>query len=249
MKRITVNLKIIRKVYNRLSRDLSYLLPAYCVLCGDTGEGERDLCRCCAAALPRNARPCMQCGVSLATGEAAICGKCLRKPPAFDRVLSPLRYAPPVDNLIKLLKFQRRLAAARLLGQLLADHVEAAGSDADLLVPVPLHPQRLRERGFNQARELARPLSQRLGIAVGEAVSWRQRNTASQSALPASARASNVRGAFRVKGPLPPRVAIVDDVMTTGHTVDALARALKRAGARQVEVWVAARASGTGTRP
>jgi ComF family protein len=135
------------------------------------------------------------------------------------------------------------MAYARLLGALLARWVEAAAPPLpQLVIPVPLHRQRLRERGFNQALEIARAPARRLGLELGHRYAWRQRATSPQSGLDAAERRRNLRGAFQVR--LPPGVthlAVVDDVVTTGYTVSELTRTLKQAGAHRVDVWAVAR--------
>ena len=232
-------------VYNWIERALSVLYPPVCVLCGGHGEAARDLCRGCAADLPPNRNPCPRCAEPLPPGapSGSLCGSCLRSPPAFDACRAPYLYAPPADWLIGRLKFQACLAHARVLTSLLADHLAAAGGQLpDLLVPMPLHPARLRERGFNQAIELARPLGRHLGVPVALDLARRVRGGQPQSSLEKSRRHANVRGAFALKAPLAAgRVAIVDDVLTTGASAGELARTLKRAGAERVEVWVVAR--------
>ncbi|NIR60176.1 MAG: ComF family protein [Gammaproteobacteria bacterium] len=175
---------------------------------------------------------------------AALCGRCLRRPPPFERALAVFRYASPLDELVKALKFHGRLAHARLLGELLA--AAAAGLPGPLpqgLIPVPLHRTRLAERGFNQALEIARPVARALDIPLAPGAARRLRPTAAQTGLEPRQRRANVRGAFAIAR-LPPvrHVAIVDDVMTTGHTAAELARALRRTGVRRVEVWCVARA-------
>jgi ComF family protein len=154
----------------------------------------------------------------------------------------PFRYRFPLDVLIKSLKFSGDLAAAAEIAALM-HRSDRRGDLPGLLVPVPLSDSRLRSRGFNQALELARHLGTGLGVEVSECCA-RRRDTAPQSSLAAAARRANVSDAFeadtgRVRGR---HVAIVDDVVTTGHTVQAMARALRRAGARRIEVWAVARA-------
>jgi ComF family protein len=173
----------------------------------------------------------------------AVCGQCQQQPPPFDRVLSPFLYQTPVDHLILQLKFSQRLEMARLLGELMARWLEPRlDSRPDEIIPVPLHPRRQRTRGFNQALELARPIARHLQLPLNTRSCQRQRYTAPQTGLDATARARNVKKAFQIKGPLGRRIALVDDVMTTGQTMQALAKALRKAGAEEVEVWVCARA-------
>jgi ComF family protein len=174
-----------------------------------------------------------------------ICGVCQRHPPVFHRTVAPYIYAAPLDRLIQQFKFNRRLDLARPLAGLMGASLTLRdGAYPQLLVPVPLHPQRLRKRGFNQARELARVIGRELDIPLATPkLCQRLRATAMQADLPARQRQGNVRGAFAVTAPLSVgHVAIVDDVMTTGHTAAELARTLRRAGAESIEVWVCARA-------
>lgn len=218
-----------------------YLLPTVCVTCGQAAEGELDLCRGCLAALPYPGVACRQCALPLA--EAGICGRCLKTPPPFEQVFSLFRYAHPVDHLIQQLKFNRRLVNARLLAALMVEMLRQQGQRLpDLLVPVPLHRRRLQSRGYNQAVELARPVSRELGVPMRLDSCRRMRETAVQSDLPAKQRRANIKGAFDVDHSLRGRhIAIVDDVMTTGNTVTELAHVMRQRGARMVDVWVCAR--------
>ena len=173
------------------------------------------------------------------------CGQCARRPPAFDATFAGFCYEPPVDGLIQRFKFNRDLASGRVMARLMAEELAALGArQPDLMVPVPLNWRRLWARGFNQSERLCQDLKAHLGGLPWFPVLNRTRPTAAQSDLPASRRAGNVRGAFAVRR-LPygvVHVALVDDVMTTGSTLDECARALKAAGVRRVDVWVAARA-------
>jgi ComF family protein len=230
------------------------LLPAQCLLCGQRSDSARDLCAACAADLVHNRSACARCALPLPQ-PAALCGECLKREPAFDATFAPFLYGHPLDLLMTRLKFGRSLAAGRVLGELwiaawrerLADGTLAALPEA--IVPVPLHGARLRERGYNQALELARPLAREFHIALAPGLLARTRATAAQSDLDALARRKNLRGAFEVdksvlvdKAALPRHIALLDDVMTTGTTLREAARVLKRAGAARVDVWVLARA-------
>jgi len=225
---------------------LAALYPATCVLCGAPGQGELDLCPGCYADLPHNPHGCPRCALPLppAVPPGALCGACQRRPPPFDRCIAPLLYAGVVPYLVTGLKFRGRLVQGRLLGALLAAGVAREATreaPPGRIIPVPLHPARMRERGFNQALEIARGPARRLGLPIDSASCVRMLATAPQSGLEAKARRRNLRGAFAVGGRLPECVALVDDVVTTGTTVGELARVLKRAGVRRVEVWAAAR--------
>jgi ComF family protein len=219
------------------------LLPPHCLLCGQSGSHRRDLCDACAADLVRNRIACPRCALPTET-PAPLCGECLLHEPPFATAFAPFVYASPLDQLVTRLKFGRNLAAGRVLSELWIDALRAASpSLPDALIPVPLHPERLRERGYNQALELARPLAKAFEIRLCDAVLVRTRATAAQSNLDAPERHRNLRGAFTIAdGVLPAHVAIVDDVMTTGATLRECARTLLRAGAERVDAWVLARA-------
>jgi ComF family protein len=215
------------------------LFAPHCILCGGAGSG-RDLCAGCAADLPYNAEACPRCALPAAGGRT--CGACLARPPAWDAAFSLLRYDPPGDELLKALKFGRRLAIGRVLGELMAERL-GERPRPDRLIPMPLHPARECERGFNQAIELARPVARALDVPLDSDICRRVRATAAQSGLDLRARRRNVRGAFALRRRLAAtHVAIVDDIVTTGATAAALAQTLRRAGAARIELWSAARA-------
>ena len=210
----------------------------------------RRLSRLVAATLfpPR----CCLCGFAGASLDLDLCATCHDDLPWADArhdAQVPFRFEPPVDNLIRQLKYQGVIAHARVLGVLLAESVLSRGQPLPrLLVPVPLHGTRWRERGFNQAAAIARYTGQRLEIPAARHAVGRVRDTPSQTALDLPARHRNVRGAFAVRGArqrerllAAGHVAIVDDVMTTGSTVNELRGVLLAAGVSQVEVWAVAR--------
>ncbi|SEP86325.1 comF family protein [Ectothiorhodospira magna] len=201
-----------------------------------------DLCAACREALPVSDHACTRCGLPLAY-PAPFCGHCLRGPPPFEATWAALSYTSPVDGLIADFKFRARLPQGRLLGQLMADVLAPRVVMPDCLIPVPLHRHRLRERGFNQSLELARPLARRLNCALIHDAVIRIRATPPQYTLAATERRVNLRGAFRVApGFEAGHVALVDDVMTTGSTLREIAAALKAHGVGRVDVWVLARA-------
>lgn len=225
---------------------LQYLFPYRCILCLAPGDGQ-DLCPPCRAELPWLGTACPRCAAPLTTKDIP-CGRCLRRPPPQAATIAAFEYAFPVDRLLLHLKFSNGLVAGRVLGELLAQHLKQCGSgsgirEPDAIVPVPLHPRRLRERGFNQALELAVPVSKALGIRLMPTGCRRVRATPPQTGLQGRARRRNVAAAFaadpNVRGK---HIAVVDDVITTGSTVAAVTTALYRAGAASVQAWCIARA-------
>ncbi len=213
------------------------LLGQDCLLCG-AASAAAHVCDGCAADLPWLGEACPQCAGPSAG--AALCGACLTRAPQFDLTVAVWEYAFPVDRLVRALKYGKRLALAELFGEALARQV--GGRRVDAVVPMPLAPRRLAERGFNQALEIARWVADRAGAPLAPACVARVLDTAPQTELPHAARAANVRGAFACAAALSGQtLAVVDDVMTTGATADELARTLKRAGAARVENWIAAR--------
>jgi len=220
-------------------------LPQDCLLCGAQSD-DAPLCSPCRDELPRLARGCPQCAMPNPLGE--VCGSCLRHPPQFDATVAAWRYAHPVDRLVQALKFHGRLALARYFAEALGSLAnQRPGEQIDIVIPMPLHPGRIAERGFNQAAEIVRHLPGTLLAAKMQPVlalrgASRIRRTLPQADLPLDARSRNVRGAFACSIDLcGARVAVVDDVMTTGATLGELAKVLKRAGASRVENWVVAR--------
>ena len=208
--------------------------------------GKLSLCGSCFQQLPWLHNVCHQCAQPLldVTNPQALCGACLLQAPYYDNTVGLFYYQSPLDQLIGKIKFHQQLQFAQLLGELLADRVvEYYHKDAkpDCIIPVPLHKQRLRERGYNQAVELARPAAKKLALPLLLHNCQRLLCTPPQSSLPARLRHRNVRNAFIAKPMSVQHVAIIDDVVTTGSTVNELSRALKQQGIKRVDVWCCAR--------
>ncbi len=219
---------------------ITQLIGGRCPLCGAPGSG---LCAPCRDDLPYNAHACPRCALPLAArgDRPLLCADCQARPPAFDRARAPLIYDYPIDDLIAGLKYHHRLALGRDLADVLATAIDPNGALPRLLLPVPMHRRRLRERGFNQAAELAQHLSARLNIPWSTAYLRRSDDGAHQRGLDRGKRLRNIRGKFRCTGRLPASVALIDDVITTGATVDELSRVMRQAGAQTIEVWAVAR--------
>lgn len=220
------------------------LYPPVCLLCRASCETGVDLCGACLEDLPVPGPACPCCGQPGAGAHSGLCGACIASPPPFKRTLSPLLYREPVNHFVHALKFHERLVYGRLLADLMARHIRTCDAPwPRLLVPVPLHPRRLRSRGFNQVAVIAGHLGRQLRIPVLPHAVRRVRWVPQQAGLPARKRRQNVRNSFAVtRVPEGCRVAVVDDVMTTGSTVREMARVLRAAGVEEIEVWCAARA-------
>lgn len=220
-------------------RWLSRAAPGSCLLCGADAGGTLICADCADDLAPAPAPACPQCGEATTHGER--CGACLTRPPHFAATVAPFRYEFPVDRVVQALKYGHQLTVAPWIAACLAERLDAG--EYDLIVPLPLHPARLRERGFNQSQEIARHLGRRLGLPVDAASLIRRRPTPPQAGLTQKERHANVRGAFECWTDLAGRRALlVDDVMTTGATADECARVLRLHGATSVTVAVAARA-------
>jgi len=244
-----------RTMLNRWLKFAQFLLwPGTCILCRQPSQRPHDLCVSCAATLIETPNPCPGCGLPLPLppghGTALRCGAC-HGPRPLAQVLAPYAWQPPLNTLVSHYKYHAQLQHGRVLGTLLLPHIRHRYDPAtlpQLLVPVPLHPQRLRQRGYNQALLLARQLGQALDIPVSHSLVQRQRNTTPQQGLSASARRHNLDGAFILADPTPAqglqRIALVDDVITTMSTLNALARVLHQQlpGPLTLHGWAIARA-------
>lgn len=242
------------------------LVAPCCLVCGLNAGRSVPLCRGCREDLPAIASPCPACSLPVPDGTGA-CAACRVAPPLPGIVVAATAYGFPVDHLVQQLKFNGCLPVARVFGELLADAVRAryagtphgrgsgvmdvatAGGPGEhrasgfpaALVPVPLHAARLRQRGFNQAGRIAARAGSILQVPVLQDAVVRCRDTPAQSGLDLQQRQHNLQTAFRVTGELPAHIAIVDDVVTTGSTLRAIAAALQQAGVTRIDAWTVAR--------
>ncbi|HCS42290.1 MAG TPA: amidophosphoribosyltransferase [Pseudomonas sp.] len=218
-----------------------------CLLCGEASDDATPICTACETDLPWLGDQCQTCALPLPAA-GLTCGQCLKQPPAFERVAVPWTYSFPIDSLITRFKHSAKWPFGRLLAELLARSLQHRFDEdldrPDVLVPVPLATKRLRQRGFNQAAMLARWLGSSLDIPCDERLLLRVQDTSAQQELKADARKKNLRNAFALAPDAPIKgrhLALVDDVLTTGATAQALARLLMDAGAARVDVYCLAR--------
>jgi len=212
-----------------------------CLFClGGIKNSHLSICSPCLENLPfQPQNSCPQCGLAAIQGE--MCGHCLKSTPAFDRTHALFRYQYPINTLLQRYKYGNQLDIATVLGQLLSKSVSSSVLP-DVLIPMPLHPQRLQERGFNQAVEITRVVACELKLSMDVSACKRVKSSAPQVTLPLKERVRNMRNAFSCERALDNlKVALLDDVMTTGASLNALAAAVKKAGAAHVECWVIAR--------
>lgn len=231
-------MSILPRTLLNIGTTIGQLLPAQpCLLCG-TMNRHGAWCAPCGAALPYlDAARCPVC--ALPTLDGALCGRCLKKHPHFDRTVAAFAYRFPLDKLVHGLKFNEQLHLAKGLADKLAQRIALR---PDCIVPMPLHPARLEQRGHNQSLELARRMARQLDVPVFPHACLRVRDTPPQSSLKWKERGKNMRKAFQCTENFAGKhVAMVDDVMTSGASLNELALALRRAGASEVSAWVVAR--------
>ncbi|MCB1984861.1 MAG: ComF family protein [Burkholderiales bacterium] len=214
-----------------------------CILCNALSN--QYFCTACHKSIPRlSANQCITCSKIITINQNNKCGACLSTPPAYAATIAALSYSFPVDALIHALKYGMQLAIAPVLAQLFIDKLNSLelSEFPDLVIPMPLHPKRLQERGFNQALEIGHHLTRQLNIVLSSNSCRRIKNTPPQTDLPWKMREKNIQKAFSCNIDLSEKhVAVLDDVMTTGATLNELAKQLRKQGAKKITNWVIAR--------
>lgn len=235
-------------MFGNIRRLIFKLFPLTCLLCGHYTRGH-NICVPCEADLPKQDHACFRCAQLLLNAEPRhACGLCLASPPAFDRTFALFSYQTPIVELITALKFQHKLPIAQMFGELLARKIKTEWYKnaplPEIIIPMPLHAVRMRERGFNQAIEIAKPIQRELGLTIDFDGIRRIKATKAQSSLLATERKKNIAQAFwtsRSYAGL--HVAVVDDVVTTGLTVGEISSVFRRSGAKRIDIWCCARVS------
>jgi len=245
---------------------LKYILPYYCILCDSPCKVPRDLCEACFADLPWLTNYCDGCGNELTTNESLLspstsptinnrCGKCLQLSLPYEKLYCAFHYDHPMDRLIYAIKFKQRLEYARAIGECLLTNVHNVfqqtlfchNDTPDFIIPIPLHKRRLYKRGFNQALELIRPLAKHYGITIATKSCCRWRATHEQARLKGKKRISNVNNAFMIRKDYAAYfygkyVLVVDDVITTGATMQSFCKLLNNVGCRKIIAFCIAKA-------
>lgn len=236
-------------VMSRVIQPLSLkLVPPLCVLCANPTGLAHNICDACQKDLPILSHSCRKCAQFLPATALLdkLCGACLKRPPPFTSTYALFPYQAPITQMIIQLKFRRQLSLAKALGDLFVHKMRSTWYAnrplPQLIIPIPLHPLRLRERGFNQALEIARPIARAFALAIDLKGVTRIKHTAAQSGLPARKRQQNLAHAFAAHRDYTGlSLAVIDDVMTTGHTMLEFCNLLKQKGAKSIDVWCCAR--------
>jgi len=247
-KLIRINTRFISSIFNSL---YDWLLPPCCILCGYATHCSHNICIRCQQNLPILPNCCQQCArflpvvINTVINTPLTCGACLNNPPPFDRTYALFPYEPPITQLVINLKFQHQFSVAKAMGDLFIQKLQVWYANQplpDLIIPIPLHPKRLRERGYNQALEIARPIANTFAIPIDYHSAKRIKHTFAQSSLVAADRKQNMENAFKISGDYSGlTIAVIDDVITTGHTITECCKALKQHGAKHIDVWCCAR--------
>lgn len=240
-------------MFENIIQTIRCQLPTACIVCAQAAANDYAICSDCETRLPRLGESCSRCGVELGArlSHDGYCGLCLRLPPSFATCKAAFPYTSPISTLIANFKFSGRFDIGYALARILAKAFDAYYCEKEkpeLLLPVPLHPRRLRSRGFNQAHEICKVLSRNCQVATSNSVLQKSRNTAAQTTMiSANARKQNLRGSFTLSRPNRLKdvthIAIVDDVVTTMATVEALTKMLLAQQECRVDVWCLARAN------
>ncbi len=219
------------------------LYPAFCLLCKQDCDSNHALCQQCQTLLPYYQQRCYCYGQAMLNSQY-YCANCLQPPLYFQSSIIPFLYQPPIDHWIKQLKYQHQLFYTQVLANLFLDYLLCQSLVIpDVIIPVPLHTSKLRQRGFNQSLELAKPIAKALNIPLDYYSSMRCKNTSSQTQLDTKARHRNIKKAFVLENPPNyQNIAIIDDVMTTGATVNEFAKLWQQAGVANIQIWAIASA-------
>ena len=216
-------------------------LPVVCIICAKYHREPFAVCKVCINLFKPVHYPCQYCAAPLPDHNFLVCGNCVKKKPFFDRTIASYQFREPLRTLLHQFKYQGELYLCAFLTNLILNKLDSQALATECLVPVPLHPKRLRQRGFNQAAELAKSLARHLKIPCAVNLCKKILHTEPQVNLDSKLRQTNLRNAFKAKQTKYKHITLIDDLFTTGSTVNELAYVLKQQGVQQVNVWCCAR--------
>lgn len=220
----------------------SLRLPSICILCKQFHGKSIAVCQDCVPYLPTLGPACQQCAYPLQDTSYLLCGHCVKRPPYFNSAVIGHAFEEPLRSLLHQFKYHQGLYLSSFLSDLMLETWHGRQAKSDCLVPVPMHPKKLKARGFNQAVILTKKLAQRLQLPYELHLIKKITNTRPQATLNSQQRQNNLRHAFHAEQVHHQHYTIVDDLLTTGNTANEIARILKKAGAKQVDIWCCARA-------
>lgn len=216
-------------------------LPSICTLCNQLHKNSFAICSACVEYIKPLGFACRSCAYPLPDEGYMLCGQCIKQPPAFDNALVHYIFEEPLRSLLHQFKYYNGLYLTSFLGQLMLQAAQEQMLTAECLIPVPMHPRRLKQRGFNQAVVLTKFLARKLSLPYDLTRCQKIINTAPQASLNSEQRKKNLRNAFRVTALPYQHVVLIDDLLTTGSTANELARSIKNTGVKRVDVWCCAR--------
>lgn len=222
-----------------------FQLPAICELCNQYHSGQLAICAACTALMTPLGPACCYCAQPLPDTAFLVCGQCCRKKPDIDTVITAYCFKEPLRTLLHEFKYREGLHLLTALTTFMLHAIPKNDYRSDCLIPVPMHPTRLRQRGFNQAAELCKTLSRRLHIPYDLSLCKKSVNTPPQAGLNAQDRKKNLRHVFHAKSKPYQHITLIDDLMTTGSTANEIARTLKSQGVKRVDLWCCARVGGS----
>lgn len=228
-----------RRKINSITQRLR--LPALCVLCRQYHRGRLAVCDRCHTLITPLGPACRHCAEPLPDAAFLVCGRCCQKEPMLDNVFTAYRFEEPLRTLIHDFKYRAGLHLSTYLSQLMLNALPDECYQTDCLVPVPMHPKRIRQRGFNQSAVLTKQLARALKLPYALSYCRKITNTLPQASLNATLRRKNLRGVFQAKQGPYQHITLIDDLLTTGNTASELAKTLKAQGVQQVNLWCCAR--------
>jgi len=233
-------------MFKKLCSVTQYLrLPCVCVICSQYHHQNSTVCKACHALFTPITAACKHCALPLVNGVFDACGHCIKKKPYFDFTVASHLYQEPLRSLLHDFKYRGALYLQTFLSDLVISHLPTPQMATECLIPVPMHPKRLKERGFNHTVELTKSFSRALNIPYNTDLCYKKNHTPTQAGLSQKERQRNVRDAFTIQKTHYQHVTLIDDLITTGSTANALARALKKSGVTRIDVWCCARAAET----